>query len=139
MCSASWLDWATQKYKYKCNIAVMMTVAVFIPSLVRNSLLLKYINLAIKQSTSTCLDLFLLLTYHESSTYSILLYMLKWILSINFFFSYRIQIARRNINNLWYADDTTLKAESEEELKSLLMRVKEESEKVGLKFSIQNI
>ena len=65
--------------------------------------------------------------------------MLKWILSINFFFSYRIQIARRNINNLWYADDTTLKAESEEELKSLLMRVKEESEKVGLKFSIQNI
>jgi len=61
-----------------------MTVAVFIPSLVRDSLLLKYVNLAIKQSTSTCLDVFLLLTYHESSTYSILLYMLKWILSKNF-------------------------------------------------------
>ena len=44
-----------------------------------------------------------------------------------------IKIARRNINNLWYADDTTLLAESEEELKSLLMKVKEESEKVGFK------
>ena len=42
-----------------------------------------------------------------------------------------IKIARRNINNLWYADDTTLVAESEEELKSLLMKVKEESEKVA--------
>ena len=49
----------------------------------------------------------------------------------------RIMIAGRNINNLRYADDTTLMAESEEELKSLLMRVKEESEKVGLKLSIQ--
>ena len=49
-----------------------------------------------------------------------------------------IKIARRNINNLRYADDTTLTAESEEELKSLLMKVKEESEKVGLKFNIQN-
>ena len=49
-----------------------------------------------------------------------------------------IQIAERNINNLWYADDTTLMAESEEELKSLLMKVKEENEKVGLKFNIQN-
>ena len=48
-----------------------------------------------------------------------------------------IKIARRNINNLRYADDTTLMAESEEELKSLLMKVKEESEKVGLKFSTQ--
>ena len=48
-----------------------------------------------------------------------------------------IYIARRNINNLTYADDTTLKAESEEELKSLLMKVKEESEKVGLKLNIQ--
>ena len=46
----------------------------------------------------------------------------------------RIKIARRNINNLRYADDTTLMAESEGELKSLLMKVKEESEKVGLKF-----
>ena len=46
-------------------------------------------------------------------------------------------IARRNINNLRYADDTTLMAESEEELKSLLMKVKEESEKLGLKLSIQ--
>ena len=46
-----------------------------------------------------------------------------------------IKIAGRNINNLWYADDTTLTAESEEELKSLLMKVKEESEKVGLKHS----
>ena len=48
-----------------------------------------------------------------------------------------IKIARRNINNLRYADDTTLMAESEEELKSLLMKVKEESEKVGLKLSVQ--
>ena len=48
-----------------------------------------------------------------------------------------IKIAGRNINNLTYADDTTLMAESEEELKSLLMKVKEESEKVGLKLSIQ--
>ena len=48
-----------------------------------------------------------------------------------------IKIARRNINNLRYADDTTLMAESEEELKSLLMKVKEESEKVGLKLHIQ--
>ena len=48
-----------------------------------------------------------------------------------------IKIARRNINNLRYADDTTLIAESEEELKSILMRVKEESEKVGLKLNIQ--
>ena len=47
-----------------------------------------------------------------------------------------IKIARRNINNLKYADDTTLMAESEEELKSLLMKVKEESEKVGLKLNI---
>ena len=49
----------------------------------------------------------------------------------------RIKIAGRNINNLRYADDTTLKAESEEELKSLLMKVKVESEKVGLKLNIQ--
>ena len=48
-----------------------------------------------------------------------------------------IKIARRNINNLRHADDTTLMAESEEELKSLLMRVKEESEKAGLKLNIQ--
>ena len=48
-----------------------------------------------------------------------------------------IKIARRNISNLRYADDTTLMAESEEELKSLLMKVKEENEKVGLKFNIQ--
>ena len=47
-----------------------------------------------------------------------------------------IKIARRNINNLRYADDTTLMAESEKELKSLLMKVKEESEKVGLKLKI---
>ena len=46
-------------------------------------------------------------------------------------------MARRNINNLRYADDTTLMAESEEDLKSLLMKVKEESEKVGLKLNIQ--
>ena len=50
-----------------------------------------------------------------------------------------IKIARRNINNLRYADDTTLMSESEEELKSLLMNGKEESEKVGLKLSIQKI
>ena len=48
-----------------------------------------------------------------------------------------IKIARRNINNLRYADDTTLMAESKEELNSLLMKVKEESEKVGLKLNIQ--
>ena len=49
----------------------------------------------------------------------------------------RIKVARRNINNLRYADDITLKSESEEELNSLLMKVKEESEKVGLKLNIQ--
>ena len=48
-----------------------------------------------------------------------------------------VKIARRNINNLRYADDTTFMAESEEELTSLLMKVKEESEKVGLKLNIQ--
>ena len=48
-----------------------------------------------------------------------------------------IKIARRNINNLRYADDTTLMAESEKELKSLLMKVKVESQKVGLKFNMQ--
>ena len=51
----------------------------------------------------------------------------------------RIKIAGRSINNLRYADDTTLMTESEEELKSLLMKVKEESEKVGLKLNIQNM
>ena len=50
-----------------------------------------------------------------------------------------VNIARRNINNLRYADDTTLMAESEEELKSHLMKVKEESEKAGLKLSIQKL
>ena len=50
-----------------------------------------------------------------------------------------IKIAGRNINNLRYADDTTLMAESEEELKNLLMKVKEKSEKVGLKFNIQKM
>ena len=50
-----------------------------------------------------------------------------------------IKIARRNINNLRYADDTTLMAESEEELKSLLMKVKEEKERVGLKLDIQKL
>ena len=49
----------------------------------------------------------------------------------------RIKITSRNINNLRYSDDTTLMAESKEELKSLLMKVKEESEKVGLKLNIQ--
>ena len=49
----------------------------------------------------------------------------------------RIKIAKRNINNLRYADDTNLMAESEEKLKSLLMKVKEKSEKVGLKLNIQ--
>ena len=51
----------------------------------------------------------------------------------------RIKIAERNINNLRHADDTTLMAESKEELKSLLMKVKEESEKDGLKFNIQKV
>ena len=50
-----------------------------------------------------------------------------------------IKIAGRNVNNLKYADDTTLMAESEEELKSLLMKVKDESEKVGLKLNIQKL
>ena len=50
-----------------------------------------------------------------------------------------IKVAGRNINNLRYADDTTLMAESKEELKSLLMKVKEESEKVGLKLNIQKL
>ena len=50
-----------------------------------------------------------------------------------------VKIARRNINNLRYADDTTLMAESEQELKSLLMKVKEESENVGLKLNIQKM
>ena len=50
-----------------------------------------------------------------------------------------IKIARRNINNLRYTDDTTLKAESDEELKSVLMKVKEESENAGLKLNIQKI
>ena len=50
-----------------------------------------------------------------------------------------IRIAGRNINNLRYADDTTLRAESEEELKSLLKKVKEESEKVGLKLNVQKM
>ena len=50
-----------------------------------------------------------------------------------------IKIARRNTNNLRYADDTTVMPESEEELKSLLMKVKEESEKIGLKLNIQKI
>ena len=50
-----------------------------------------------------------------------------------------IRVARRNINNLRYSDDTTLMAESEEELKSLLMKVKEESEKVGLKLNIRKL
>ena len=51
----------------------------------------------------------------------------------------RIKISRRNINNLRYAYDTSLMAESEEEIKSLLIRVKEESEKAGLKLNIQNL
>ena len=50
-----------------------------------------------------------------------------------------IKIARRNVNNLRYADDITLMAESKEELKSLLVKVKEDSEKVGLKLNIQNV
>ena len=50
-----------------------------------------------------------------------------------------IKIARRNINNLWYADDTMVMAENEEELKSLLMKVKEKTEKAGLKLNIQKM
>ena len=73
----------------------------------------------------------------------------SWALIFNFYAEYimrnagleeaqtGIKITRRNINNIRYADDTTLMAESEEELKNLLMKVKEESEKVGLKFNIQ--
>ena len=66
---------------------------------------------------------------------------LKWAEKLNISFSKEaqagIKIARRNINNLRYTDDTTLMAECEEELKSLLMKVKEESEKAGLKLNIQ--
>ena len=51
----------------------------------------------------------------------------------------RIKVSRKNINNLRYADDTTLMAESEEELENLLMKVKEKSEKIGLKLNIQKI
>ena len=63
--------------------------------------------------------------------------MLGWMKHKHSLDSPGIQIARRNNNNLRYTDDTTLMAESEEELKSLLMKVKEESEKVGLKLNIQ--
>ena len=59
--------------------------------------------------------------------------------SILFPYQIRIKIAGRNINNLRYADDTTLMVESEEELKNLLMKVEEESEKVDLKLNIQKI
>ena len=51
----------------------------------------------------------------------------------------RIKIAGKNINNFWYADNTTLMAESEEKIKSLLLKVKEESEKTGLKLNIQKL
>ena len=67
------------------------------------------------------------LTYMQSTSYE----MLGWMTQA------RIKIARRTINSLRYADDTTLLTESEEELKSLLMKVKEESEKAGLKLNIQ--
>ena len=67
------------------------------------------------------------LTYMQSTSWE----MLSWRAQAG------IKIARRNINNLRYADDTTLMAESEEELKSLLKKVKEDSEKVGLKLNIQ--
>ena len=70
------------------------------------------------------------LTYIQSTSWE----MLGWIEA-----QAGIKIARRNINNLRYADDTTFLAESEEELKSLLMKVKEESENVGLKLNIQKI
>ena len=59
-----------------------------------------------------------------------------WSLNYSALSTAGIKIARRNINNLRYADDTTLMAESEEELKSFLMKVKEESEKLGLKLNI---
>ena len=64
-------------------------------------------------------------------------YSLPLLLKVLFLVMGNIKIARRNINNLRYANDTTLLAEREEELKSLLMNVKEESEKVGLKLNIQ--
>ena len=70
------------------------------------------------------------LTYMQSISWE----MLGWIEA-----QAGIKIARRNISNLRYADDTTLMAESKEELKSLLMKVKEESEKVGLKLNIQKM
>ena len=57
----------------------------------------------------------------------------------SFFYKIYIRISRRNFNNLWYVDDTILIAESKEELKSLLMKVKEESEKAGLKLNIQKM
>ena len=63
--------------------------------------------------------------------------MLDWMKQVGLKIARRIKIAGRNINNLRYVDDTTLMAESKEDLKSLLMKVKEESEKVGLKLNIQ--
>ena len=65
--------------------------------------------------------------------------LISFLLDLFFFPLLNIEIARRNINNLRYADDTTLMAESEEELKSLLMKVKVESENVGLKLNIQKM
>ena len=68
---------------------------------------------------------------------SICICLIFGIFGIKIYLIFGIKIAGRNINNLRYADDTTLMEESEEELKSLLMKVKEESEKVGLKLDIQ--
>ena len=74
-----------------------------------------------------------------SKKFIILVFIFRSMKNIKFKFVYNagIMIAKRNINSLRYADDNILTAESEEELKSLLMKVKEESEKVGLKFNIQ--
>ena len=75
------------------------------------------------------------LTYMQSTSWE----MLAWMKQVGLKIVGRIKIAGRNINNLRYADDTTFKGESKEELKSLLMKVKEESEKAGLKLNIQRI
>ena len=66
-------------------------------------------------------------------------YILKYCVNHKLFVKYMLMFAGRNINNLWYADDTTPVAESEYNLKSLLMKVKEESEKAGLKVNIKKL
>ena len=89
----------------------------------------EYVKVVHYINTSSCINIALFNLYAEYIMWNARLYEVQA----------GIKISGRNINNLRYADDTTLMAESEEELKSLLMKVKEESEKVGLKFNIQKL